>query len=145
MATRAISFVKVDDLTDDLIEGRHEFSADVFSIRLSPTVLAASIASNAAITQVTGTNYTAGGILLAATVSGTKPVRTLQSAVDLKWLEDATGFADAATAYIYNDTKGRVLAISDIRDAGNGNAVVDSTGQDVDINLENGTDILTIS
>lgn len=141
MATRAITFNLVNGFHVDLANKLHNLTTDTLSIRLTSTTIAVTTATNAALTEVTGTNYTAGGIVCSQTLSTVAAATTIESAIDFLWTEHATGFTDAYMAVIYNDTASRIIAISDIRD---GTTVVDSTGQDVDINLENGTDLFNL-
>lgn len=141
MATRAITFNVLDGFHLDLANGVHNLSTNALSIRLTSTTIAVTAATNTALTEVTGANYTAGGILASASANTVAGVTTYESAVDFKWLDNASGFSDAYMAVIYNDTTSRIIAVSDIRD---GATVVSSIGQDVDINLENGTDLFTL-
>lgn len=141
MATRSETFTVINGFHLDCANGVHNLATDVFSLRLTSTLVSLTDATNTALTEVTGANYTAGGILCSKTISTVAGLTTYQSAVDFKWLDNASGFSDAYMAVIYNDTTSRIMAISDIRD---GTTVVSSIGQDVDINMENGTDLFTI-
>jgi hypothetical protein len=54
--------------------------------------------------EVTGSNYTAGGIALGTkTVTVTGTVCTF-AAAEITWLQHATGFSTARCAILYNDT-----------------------------------------
>ena len=141
MPTKNVAPTRLDDLNDDLINARISAS-NTFSVRLTPTVLTAALASDAAVTEVTGTNYTAGGIVLTVTVGGTKPVRILQSSTAMQWTKGAGAFTDAASAYIHDDTAGRILGFIDIRD---GSTAIDTTADDLILTFANGTDILQLN
>lgn len=141
MATRNITFTLFNGFTNDLITEQHNLSSDTLQIRLVTDVAAATDATNTAFTEVTGANYSAGGIACSQTVNVAGAVNTIQSAVDFLWSENASGFTGANSAIIYNSTSSRAIAFADLRD---GATAVDSTGQDVDINLENGTDLFTV-
>lgn len=141
MATRAITFTLFNGFTNDLITELHNLSSDTLQIRLVTDVAAATDATNTAFTEVTGANYSAGGIACSQTVNVAGAVNTIQSAVDFLWSENASGFTNANSAIIYNSTSSRAIAFADIRD---GVTAVGSTNQDVDINLENGTDLFSL-
>ena len=136
MATRAITFNKMNGFLADVFNSNlHDLDTDVFSMRLTSNVIAATDATNTALTEVIGNNYTAGGIVLTTNVNiGANGELTLEATDDVKWLEDAAGFTDAATAVVYNDTASRIVSVADIRD---GATPVSSAAQDVDINLPN--------
>lgn len=141
MPTRAITVTAFDGFTADLMAGLHTFGTDDIRAMLVTAVPAASTATNAALTEVTGANYTAGGMALSATLGGVAPQSILQTAVDTLWSENASGFTDAAAVVVRNATSGRLIAFADIRD---GATVVDSTVQDVDVNWANGGDIVSV-
>ena len=136
MPVRGITFNKMNGFLADVFNlNLHDLDTDVFSMRLTSNVIATTDPTNTALTEVVGNNYTAGGIVLATNVDiGASGELTLEATNDIKWLEDAAGFTDAATAVVYNDTSGRIVSVADIRDGG---TPVSSVAQDVDINLPN--------
>lgn len=136
MAQRAITFNKMNGFLADAFNAKlHDLDTDVFSMRIVTDVVAVSDATNLAFTEVTGNNYTAGGIVMATNVDiGANGELTLESTTDLKWLEDAAGWPDGNSAIVVNDTSGRIVSVADIRD---GASAVSSVAQDVDINLPN--------
>ena len=142
MATRNITFALLNGFSLDAISGLHTLTTDALNIQLVTDVVTAATATNTALTEVTGANYTAGGIACSQTINTAGAVNTVQSAVDFLWTENASGFTGANSAVIRNQTSGRIIAFADIRDGGT--TAVDSTGQDVDINLANGTDLFTV-
>lgn len=138
MPTRAEAYTLMNGYSEDLSKGRHNLETDALHMVLVTDVITAATATNFAFTQVTGNNYTAGGLACNQTLNlSALPIVDVESTTNFLWSEDAAGFNNAATALIYNTTSGRIIAFADIRDEGNGQALVDSTGQDVDINLEN--------
>ena len=141
MPTRAINFTPLNGLTNDIVSELHNFAADTFSVRLVTEVVTAATATNATLTEVTGANYTAGGIVQTTSVTGTEPNLVLESSTTNLWSENASGFTNAASAVVYNDTSGRILTFADIRD---GVTPVSSAAKDVQVNFENGTDILSL-
>lgn len=142
MATRNITFTLLNAVSSDLAAELHQLTSDALNILLVTDVLTAATASDFALTEVTGNNYTAGGIACAQTLDVSGNIVTVQSAVDFLWSEDASGFTNANFAVIRNQTSGRIIAIADIREGGT--TAVSSAAQDVDINLENGSDLFTI-
>lgn len=140
MAIRAITFTEMDNFHLDLGAELHNLDTDVISVRLTSTAILVTDATNSALTEVTGTNYTAGGILASMTTNTTAGQSIYQSAVLFKWVADLTGFSDAYMAVIYNDTASRIIAIADIRD---GTTVVDSSTEAVTVNMANATDLFT--
>lgn len=141
MPSRAITAVGYKGVPEDLWRGRHNVDTHTFKAMLVTAVPNPNDATNAAYTEVTGSNYTAGGIDIAATLDiSAAPLTILQSAVDLLWPEHASGFTNAAAVVITNVTSGRHIAYGDIRD---GAAPVDSTQGSADVNLGNGTDVYT--
>ena len=141
MPTRSITFNVANGLAADLAAELHNFSSDALSIRLTTNAVPVTTATNSALSEVTGANYTSGGIACSQTLSSSGGSVTVQSSEDFLWSANGSGFTNAHSAVIYNDTSSRIIAVADIRD---GSTVVDSSSQDVDINLENGTDLFTI-
>lgn len=142
MPTRAITFTLLNGLANDIVSEVHNFGSDTFSVRLVTDVVTSATATNASLTEVTGNNYSAGGIAQATSVTGTAPNLVLESSTTNLWSEDAAGFTDAASAVVYNDTANRIVCFADIRD---GVTPVSSAAQDVQVNFENGTDILSLA
>lgn len=142
MPTKSVTPAKLNALTNDLLNARINFETGSFSIRLTATVLTAATLSNASITEVTGTNYTAGGIPLTTTIEGTAPTQILRSSTAMQWTKGAGAVTDAAFAYIYESTSGRIVGIADIRDGAN---PLDTTNDDLIITFDNGTDILQLA
>lgn len=140
MATRAETLSLMNGFHVDNDDNVINLGSDVFSMRLTSTVIAITDLTSAALTEVVGSNYTAGGILVSLTKSTVAGKTTYQSAVDIKWLDHVSGFTDAYMCVLYDDTASRIIAISDIRD---GTTVVSNQGQDVDLNAENGTDLFS--
>jgi hypothetical protein len=130
-------------LADDLATAQHNVGTHVFKAMLITTIPGVGDATSNAYTEVTGTNYTAGGIDLEMTLGGTAPQAILQSAVDTLWSEDATGFTDAKAVVVRNTTTGKNVCFGDIT-ADEGTTPVSSAAQDVDVNWANGTDVTTI-
>lgn len=141
MAERAITYALLNDFSIDFGNAEINLGTDTFSMRLVTDIVTVATLTNASLTQVTGTNYTAGGIVLSTSVSGTAPIQTLESSTTISWVADATGFTGAVSAVLYSDTAGKAIAFSDIRKAG---LAIDSTSDPVTISLENDSDLFTI-
>lgn len=142
MAARAITFNLLEGFSVDLWNELHNLNSDVLSMRISSNAITLDSSTSATITEVTGNNYTAGGILCDHSMDVSGNINIAQSIIDFLWDEDAAGFTDGYTAYIFNNTAGLVIARADIRD---GATLVSSAAQSVDINIENGTDLFTFT
>ena len=83
----------------------HDLDADTFKIALITTLPTAAAATPdlADFTEVTGTNYTAGGETSAATYVEAGGVGTFDMA-DVSWTQNGAGPTDIVAALIYNTT-----------------------------------------
>jgi len=95
------TYTKILQFTKDLIDGVHDFDAHAFKVALSNVVVNTN-ATLSAITQITGTGYTAGGsstTVTTSTASGTaKAVMT-----DVTWTAGGT-WGSLRYPVLYNDT-----------------------------------------
>jgi len=83
----------------------HDLDADAFKIALITTLPTAAAATPdlADFTEVSGTNYTAGGETSAATYVEAAGVATFDMA-DVSWTQSGSGPTDIKAALIYNTT-----------------------------------------
>lgn len=86
-------------------DGSHDLSADSFKIALITTIpLVSAVTPDLAdFTEVTGTNYTAGGEASAATWTEAAGTATFDLA-DVGWTQNAGGPTTIKAALIYNTT-----------------------------------------
>ena len=86
-------------------DGSHDLDSDTFKVALITTIPTASEATPdfADYTEVSGTNYTAGGETAAATYTEVGGVATWDIA-DVGWTQSGSGPTDIKAALIYNTT-----------------------------------------
>lgn len=101
----------LDNFSESLNKGNHNLAPanDVIKCMLISegigSVTTSSVDSSA-FTEVSGTNYTAGGETLTMTLSETTGTTTLGSSVNPSWTQNGAGPTDIKTALIYNTTAG---------------------------------------
>ena len=95
----------------DLCDGAHDFENDSFKVGLiSEGTPAASTADldfdgSASFTEVSGTNYTAGGIAVDLSTANSSGTITVDAAeANITWTQHASGQSNIKTAILYNDT-----------------------------------------
>ena len=104
-----------DDFVDDLGTKIHDLDADTIKMALVTNVVVPSVttsapswgaggSTNLSTNEVSGTNYTAGGIDIAATFSTSAAVGTFDGATNPAWTQHASGPTDIRWGIIYNDT-----------------------------------------
>lgn len=143
MPSRAVTRSFFNGFSRDLSNGLHNFSSAVIKAKLVTALPTVATATNAVLTEVTGANYTAGGIDLSVSVGGVLPQTLIESAIDTLWAENPAGFTNAVAVVVHNETSGRMISFGDITvDAGT--TPVSSAVQDVDVNWANGTEICKI-
>ncbi len=101
----------------------HDFTNDTFKFALvSDASVAASLATPrlADFTQVSGTNYTAGGETLTIVHSEAAGVTTVDSTANPSWTQHASGPTGITFGVIYNstDASDRAIAFVDMRASG---------------------------
>ena len=108
-------FLYFNDFADDLGKKVHQLDTDTIKTALVTNVTVPSVttaapswgaggSTNFATNEVSGTNYTAGGIDIAATFSTTGAVGTLDGATNPAWTQNGAGPTDIRWGIIYNDT-----------------------------------------
>lgn len=118
-----------ENFNDQLQNGEHDLEADTFKFALvSDTTIAADHADTdfaTGFTEVSGTNYTAGGEALNLAVTTTDLSSVVDNAgTDPSWSQDPAGPADIRWGIIYNDSHASKAAVAfvDMRSSG-GNAI----------------------
>ena len=88
-------------------DGTHDLAADTFKLALITTLPTASLATPALgdFTEVSGTNYTAGGETLTTTWTEAGGVSSLRhTGGTITWTQDVAGPDNIVAGVIYNDT-----------------------------------------
>lgn len=103
------SLVVFDEYWQDVSNGVHNWSSDTFKIALiNNTVVPTRDTATprlADFTEVSGTNYTAGGETLTMTTDESSDVnRFRHTGGTITWAQSGTGPTDIYYAIIYNDT-----------------------------------------
>ena len=122
-----------DDFVDDLGTKIHDLDADTIKMALVTNATVPSVTTaapswgaggttNFASTEVSGTNYTAGGIDIAATFSTSAAVGTFDGATNPSWTQHASGPTNIRWGIIYNDTATNKDAIAFV-DMGGGSDI----------------------
>lgn len=95
-----------NEFPEELLKGTHDFDTHVFKVAFITTLPTATQATPALadFTEVSGSNYTAGGITLTMVVSRSTNVSTVDSSVDPEWIQNASGPNNIKAGLIYNDT-----------------------------------------
>lgn len=142
MPTYNASMTLFNGYNQDKLLGRHIVGTHSYRAMLLTTIPTANTATDAALTEVTGDNYTAGGVDISATLNVSGAQATVQSAVDLAqtWVQSAGGFTGARAVVIRNATTGRLVCFGDITQDG-GTTPVSSVDGPVDVNWNGGTNI----
>lgn len=99
------TYNKFNQFSKDLIDGKHNFSSNVFKVMLTATAPTASNAVKADITEIsTGNGYTAGGTattITASTSSGTAKV----TGTNVVFTATGGSIGSLRYAVLYNDTQ----------------------------------------
>ena len=99
-----------EEFTKYIGDGSHDLDNDSFKIMLlsnthnSTIAVANTTPDSADYTEVTGTNYTAGGEAVTVTWTEVGGVATLATTAAATWSQNAAGPADIRTALLYNTT-----------------------------------------
>lgn len=104
-----------NDFVDDLGTKIHDLDADTIKMALVTNATVPSVttaapswgaggSTNFLTTEVSGTNYTTGGIDIAATFSTSGAVGTFDGATNPAWTQHASGPPDIRWGIIYNET-----------------------------------------
>lgn len=99
-----------EEFTKYIGDGSHDLDGDTFKIMLlsnthnSTIAVANATPDSADYTEVTGTNYTAGGVTVTVTWTEVGGVATLATTSAATWSQNAAGPADIRTALLYNTT-----------------------------------------
>lgn len=143
MPTYNATMTLFNGYNEDKLKARHDVGTHTYRAMLLTAIPTATTATNATLTEVTGDNYTAGGVDISATLGVSGAQATIQSSVDLaqSWIESAGGFTDARAIAIRNATTGRLVCFGDITQDG-GTTPVSSVDGPVDVNWNGGTNIL---
>jgi hypothetical protein len=103
--TAVATYNKFNQFTKDLIDGKHNFSSNVFKVMLTNTAPVATNAIKGDLTEISaGAGYTAGGAtttITATTTSGTAKV----SGTNVVFTADGGSIGPVRYAVIYNDTQ----------------------------------------
>ena len=96
----------------NLASGGDTVKVALITSAVAPNQAADTTFSGASYVEVTGTNYTAGGINVTSGQSCTlaSDIVTFTSSVSLDWVQSLTGFSNAAYAVAYGSVSGKLIA-----------------------------------
>jgi hypothetical protein len=141
-----------EEFSKTLADGTHDMDGDTFKIALVSNSISGMAATATPVlgdfTQVTGTNYTAGGAALTTTwteAGGTSSFKSTQGTIT--WTTHASGPSDIKTGIIYNTTSavtGAAVAFIDFT-ADAGTTAISLIDGDITWTPDGSTNIYTLS